>query len=297
MLHRRTVVIATAAVVLLAAACGSGTEPAPSSRESAGARSQNGRVVVLDPGITEVFIELQIVDRMVGRPQYTDHLGPVIDVPVMGTGITPNYEGIVRADPDLILTTSSRGTALRDLENIAPTHNFPWLSVAEVAKGVRAIGSLMDQWTPADALAERIEQGLASTTTPQSPSVLVLLGPPSDNSTELWYAKPISLHGAALEAAGGINAVTQAFDGPPSLSIEGLLKIDPDIILIMTPNATAEYLVQQRAFWKRFPMLTAVKRDRIGFLTGREHFSTGPGVIAFKRALSKQITALTGTTR
>ena len=38
---------------------------------------------------------------------------------------------------------------------------------------------------------------------------------------------------AALEAAGGVNAVTAIFEGPPSLSIEALLKIDPDIILIV----------------------------------------------------------------
>jgi len=125
-----------------------------------------------------------------------------------------------------------------------------------------------------------------------APKVLVLLSPPSASDTELWVIKPNSLHGAALQAAGGQHAIPQAIVGPPTLSIEGLLQIDPDIILVLIADmeTTEQRLTEHRAFWERFGMLKAVKNGRIGFMVGRTHFYTGPGVMDFKSALQAKIT-------
>jgi ABC-type Fe3+-hydroxamate transport system substrate-binding protein len=274
----------TLAVTLSGVACGSTSQREPPKENNADGRPPT-RVVVLDPGMSEVFIHLGLVPTLVGRPQYTDHMPELSGVSVVGTGITPNYEAIVRANPQLILTHATRGKSLSDLNSIAPTRDFTWLSVADVAQDTRTIGQLMGVSTAANVLAEEIEQGLEPKIHAESPTVLMLLGPPSETSTELWYAKRNSLHGAALEAAGGVNAVIQRFEGPPSLSIEALLKIDPDVILVMVPDATPGQLAGHRAFWARLGMLKAVQKQHIGLMTGREHFSTGPRVLRFKEAI------------
>lgn len=268
----------------LCAACAPTAPQAPSGELT--------RVVVLDPGMTEVFIHLDLLDRMVGRPQYTDHLHDFDGIPVVGTGIIPNYEAIVLANPQFIFTHASRGKALKDLQVIAPTENFKWLTVSDVANDTRAIGALMGCAELADHYAAEIESGLAPKLTEQSPRVLMLLGIPSETSTELWYAKRNSLHGAALEAAGGVNAVTAIFEGPPSLSIEALLKIDPDIIVVMAADHTPEQVASHGVFWARLPMLTAVRNGKISFMTGREYFSTGPRVLQFKDALLAELSEL-----
>ena len=250
------------------------------------------RVVVLDPGISEVFIDLNLVDSVVGRPQYTEHLTELAALSVVGTGITPNYEAIVRSQPQFIFTHASRGKALTDLSLIAPTQNFTWLSIEDITRETKLVGSLMGVPKEAAALAERVENAMRSKLTEKSPRVLMLLGAPSKTATELWYAKAASLHGAALEAAGGRNAVAAKYDGPPSLSIEALLEIDPDVIVVLSADATPETVSNQRDFWDNLPMLSAVKNDKIGFLTGREHFSTGPRVVAFQALLEAEVKRL-----
>jgi ABC-type Fe3+-hydroxamate transport system substrate-binding protein len=255
------------------------------------------RVAVIDPGINEVMVVLNLTDRMVGRPAYTDEEASTAHLPVLGTGISPSYEQIVRQGPDLILTThSSRGTVRDNLQKIAPTELLPWLTADEVVQSIRDLGEVLGEPGPAIMLADELAEGLAPSTAPDAPRVLILLGAPTDSNAELWVVKPSSLHGTALLAAGGQHALSEEISGPPTLSIEGLIEVDPDIILVMLSGAGTGPDLQSkyRAFWQRFQMLSAVQTGKIGFLEGKSFFSTGPGILDFKHAVQAEITRLQG---
>ncbi len=269
---------------------GCSAEPAPELKTDASPYAQ--RVAVIDPGVHELLIRLKATGVMVGRPDYTDEFEVTRPLPTLGTGLSPSYEEIVSTGPDLILTThASRGSVLENLRKIAPTPFLPWLTVDEVAQSTRVIGGLIDRASQANELASRLERELAPATSSKSPRVLVLLSPPSASDADLWVIKPNSLHGAALQAAGGRHAIPAEIVGPPTLSIEALLQIDPEIILVLiadlqtAPAKMAEY----QKFWDRFGMLQAVKNGRIGFMVGRTHFYTGPGVMDFKAALQAKL--------
>ncbi len=262
--------------------------PAPAPDLAPGAVQ---RIACLDPGITEVILQLDAASLLVARPSHTGEFDAIAHLPAVGTGITPNYEGIVRARPDLILTSGDRGSVFDDLSAIAPTTALPWLSVADVAGGIRAVGSAVGREAAGEQLAGRVEQGLADRVTPTSPTVLLLIGAPTETHPDLWYIKDNSLHGAALRAAGGKNAISAATMGTASISVERLLKLDPDIVVMMiaNPNATDETLLEHRRFWNRLKQLTAVREDRIHFLVGGEHFYTGPGILRLVEALTNQL--------
>lgn len=254
----------------------------------------HSRLVVLDPGMLEVLVHLDSTDSIVGRPDFSDKWTELSGLPTVGTGLTPNYEQIVRVQPDLILTHGSRGSVMSNLEQIAPTRNLPWLTISDVVEGIRSTATLLSLGEKAERLATDLETGLASTTGPDSPRVLVLLGPPTLTAPDLWYVKPHSIHGAALAAAGGINAITSELDGPPTISIEGMLQVDPEVVLVLISdmNTTEAQVELYREFWLRFPMLQAVKANRLGFMIGNTHFSTGPGVLEFKHALADKLAEL-----
>ena len=251
------------------------------------------RVVSLDPGITETIIALAATDRLVARPDHSEQWPQVADLPSVGTGLTPNYEGIVRAQPDLILTSGSRGAVLSDLQSIAPTRSLPWLTVADVAGGIRVIGEVLGRKESAQQLATQIQQGLRDRVTADSPSVLLLIGGPSAANPDLFYIKADSLHGAALAAGGGRNAVQQKVRGMPSISIERLLDIDPDLILIMLADdeASDDDLRNHRQFWSRLDMLSAVQGERVDFLIGTHLFFIGPGILDLAEAVRTRVEA------
>ena len=70
---------------------------------------------------------------------------------------------------------------------------------------------------------------------------MLLVLTPDPTSGDIWYVKSNSLHGAALHAAGARNAVPEPVDGAPSLSIEALIALNPErIILLSTEPATPE---------------------------------------------------------
>jgi len=249
------------------------------------------RVASLDPGMTELMVHLQVTDVLVARPAYVDRFPEIVHVPAIGTALTPNYEAIVRAQPDYILTSSTRGTTLANLEALAPVRVLPWLTLEEVVASTRWLGRLVDNTPAANALADQLQTTLSVDPPIQGPRVLLLLGAPSEAAPQLWFVKRNSLHGAALHAAGGRNAVDMDVQGPASMSIERLIEIDPTqiIILISTPSASAEDLAGHRAFWDRLKTLQAVKTDRIDFLVGGEHLETGPGILNLVSALARQI--------
>jgi iron complex transport system substrate-binding protein len=267
----------------------------PAAPEHAGAPLAS-RVVSLDPGITETIIALAATDRLVARPDHSEHWPEVAALPSVGTGLTPNYEGIVRAHPDLILTSGSRGAVLSDLQSIAPTRALPWLTVADVAAGIRVIGELLGRKAPGELLAMQIQDGLRDRVSADSPSVLLLIGGPSEANPDLFYIKADSLHGAALAAGGGRNAIQQKVRGMPSISIERLLDIDPDVILIMLADDEASEgdLARHRRFWSRLDMLSAVQNERVDFLIGTHLFFIGPGILELAEAVRSKVEAIGG---
>jgi len=270
-------------------------EPGPPTQSIA---EEAHRVVCLDPGITEVVVRLAAGDKLVARPDHTDEWPQLAELPTVGTGLAPNYEEIVRARPDLIIASGTRGAVLADLASIAPTLSLPWLGLADVAGGIRRIGTALGRTEAGEQLAREVEDGLQPRLSESSPRVLLLISAPSEASPDLWYIKDESLHGAALRAAGGRNAVSRSTSGTPSLAIEALLKLDPDVILILIADdgAGAEALAGHRQFWDRFTMLSAVSNDRIEFLVGGQHFYTGPGILDLVEKIEAKLAAGSETT-
>ncbi|HYP88441.1 MAG TPA: hypothetical protein VEQ59_09810, partial [Polyangiaceae bacterium] len=93
-----------------------------------------------------------------------------------------------------------------------------------------------------------------------------------------------SLHGAALSAAGARNAVDHDVSGLPRLSVEELLKIDPDVVLILAPGATLDQKRKLVQSLSALSPLRAVEKKRIGIVDGNQ--SVGPGILKLVDALS-----------
>ena len=83
----------------------------------------------------------------------------------------------------------------------------------------------------ANALAASFKRGLAPQNTPDSPRLLLVLAGDNLAKGPIWFLQAQSLHGDAIHAAGFNNAVDKPVKGPPSLSIEKLFTVDPDLII------------------------------------------------------------------
>jgi ABC-type Fe3+-hydroxamate transport system substrate-binding protein len=90
--------------------------------------------------------------------------------------------------------------------------------------------------------------------------------------------------------AGYRNAVEEPITGPPVLSLERLLQLSPDAIVVLsalpvTEHERAQWIEQ----WSVFSTLDAVKAEKIAVLGGAQTLSTGPQVLTLPERLREAL--------
>ncbi|NJP69139.1 iron-siderophore ABC transporter substrate-binding protein [Streptomyces spiramenti] len=202
------------------------------------------RVVVLEPVQLDTAIALgvtpvgaAVLDESAGVPAYLGEAGQ--DVRTVGTVPEPNVEKIAALEPDLIIGTESRHSALYDrLETVAPTvfmasQADPWAdNVALVAS------ALNDEAGAEDLLAsyrDRCEEVAETHGTEGSTAQLVR---PRDGILTLYG--PTSFAGSTLECAG---FTTPERDWEESISVdvspERVLDARADLVLVTAADVAA----------------------------------------------------------
>jgi len=245
------------------------------------------RLVSLAPAVTDTLFAIEAGSGLVGVSDYCEPPAAFAKLPRLGTSITPSFEAIARLAPTLIVSEANASTRRRELEAIAPTRLLPWLTLAEIAESTRELGRLTHAEAAAESLARRLLERLDVPEPASGPRVLVVLGEPGPE--ELWFVRKNSLHGAALHAAGGRNAVHTDVLGPPRLSIEGLFALDPDVVLVLTQPNTRSAGERRRAQIARFEALRAVREQRLGLVESDAAFSNGPRILSLVDALRAEL--------
>lgn len=253
-------------------------------------------LVSLSPGITETIVELGAREQLVGISDYCElDLDPrsAQSSPArVGSALTPNYEAIARLRPDLILASEVAGNQLKPLTQLAKTVSLPWLDLSQVTSSIKQLSQLIGKETEGARLVTRLETALSAQPNPTAQRVLWVLDLGDSAQNETWFIRANSLHGAALRAAGARNAVPDAISGQAKLSAEQLLKLDPDVILIVltAQDMSAQDLNAAKArahrHFSRFSPLKAVKNDHIVVLHHAGAMNIGPGVLRLIPALS-----------
>ncbi len=234
-------------------------------------RSGPPRVISLTPSLTDTLFAIGAGRLVVGVSDYCELPPWGRDLPRVGSGITPNFERMARLEPSLLV--GEPGSAMRsELGALGETRWLPWFTLEDVVRGTRELGRLTGHEAEANALARRFEERLGGAPPPDAPRVLVVLGTGFGHSDQWWYARRGCLHDRALGAAGGINAVPDELYGPPNLSLEQLVRIDPDVVML---------LCEEDPIWAESMLVTlrSAIRGKVVLIAGPAVLSTGPKIL------------------
>ena len=257
-----------------------------------GAQSIEGRVtrfVSLSPAITETLFAVGAGPRLVGVSDYCHFPGAVERLPHLGSGYTPRYEAIIALRPTAVFVEQVNAETTRDLAQVLKVEALPWLTLEQVVQSTRRLGAMTDQTSAAERLALQYEQSIRPRVSPSSPRVLLVLAHPPGQLREVWFIRRNSIHGRILEAAGAVNAAKDEVNGPPHLSLEQVLRLDPEgIVILQAAEQGDPRLVED---WMQLGPLTAVRRRRIELIAAPALTIPGPRIIELAQRLSPLIQA------
>jgi ABC-type Fe3+-hydroxamate transport system substrate-binding protein len=228
--------------------------------------------------MTETLIRIGAGPQLIGVSDYCSIPLELVRVRRLGTGLTPTYEALVSSGPTLVLAEDNAGTQRDALAALAPTVTLPWLAPDDIVESVRRLGELTGHGHSATELARRMESRLARRPGPLASRVLLVLGNATPQLDPIWFIRQNSLHGRALEASGVRNALSDAVAGPPMISLERLLTVNPDVIVVLSEQSSAAPLVTNL---RGLSTLDASRRGRVVELRRSGIFSNGPRILEF----------------
>lgn len=239
-------------------------------------RSQ--RIVSLSPALTETLFAIGAGNEVVGVSDYCDYPERARRLPKAGTSITPKFEAIAALKPTVIVTEQAVNARSAELKRLARPVVLPWLSLAQVVSGVRRLGELTGKAPEAQQLASLLERRLKRVPPRDAPRVLLVLGYGDGRLGQVWFIRRNSIHGAALEAAGARNAVDRDVQGQPRLSLEEVIRLDPDAVVVLL-GADGPDPAKVIAAWQAVKPLRAVRDGNVRAIKAPEAFSNGPRIL------------------
>jgi len=240
------------------------------------------RVIAMVPNLAEAVISVGAGDMLVGRceacnvpgmPPYAENVGGVLD---------PDMERVVALKPDLVLLQDTMDELKQKLEAVnLTTAALPLFTMDDVFKSIETVAGLLNKTAEGKKMTTIIKQQLQQTAAKvknrKPVRTLLVVGHDKGSLRELYLAGPGSFLDELLQTAGGVN-VFPAGDVPyPKPSKEEILRLNPDVILVLIHDSVGTPADQQRELelWRELGYLDAVKNERVHLLT--DDFITVPG--------------------
>lgn len=253
------------------------------------------RLLSAAPNVTEVCCALGLVDCLVGRTRYCDHPPAVRGVPSIGALNDLNVEVLLSLKPELILVSGHSRAVTERLARLELRYEpVPDTTLADLFTAIHRIGELTNRPASATRLVTAVRADLDTVTSRwrgRPPvRVLIVAAPLPTPPTPPTAAGPGSFYDDLLRRGGHANVADTGRPFAP-LSLEFILRADPDVIIELVPDEKARPRgdANARAAWAQVGPLKAVRTGRVHALIGGQHFVLGPRIAQTYDALCRAV--------
>lgn len=251
-------------------------------------QAQPKRIVSTFPSATETLFALGVGDRVVGVSTYCRYPPAVLSLPKVGTYTKPDPEKIALLRPDLVIVERTVASLADRLSALGiPYAQVKIESLAEVYSMIQDIGAAAGVPDKAASLNKQIRSRLQSIRSESArrpkPTVLLIVGRTPGLLTNLTAVGPSTYLGELLQIAGGGNAVSATLIPYPHISLETVVRLNPDVILDLSMmGEAAEPRVQEerlRRPWLAHHELAAVRSGNVFGMPSETLVTPGPRVV------------------
>ncbi len=247
------------------------------------------RIVSLAPSVTEMLFAIGAGERVVGVTSFCNYPPEAQAKPKVG-GAFPNLEVVLSLKPTLVLAPRDfiRPDMVAKLDQLKiPLFILETNNIEDVLRHIQTVGRMLGRSEQSDAVAGDLRRRVADVKTRTAgaarPRVFYVL-----NSDPLMTAGPGSFIHQLIELAGGTNVAADAPVAYPRLSLEEVIRQDPQVILF--PVGDEEGIPnEEQQRWLRWPTLAAVKQNRFVRIPSVLLDRPGPRVVDGLEQLAREL--------
>lgn len=247
------------------------------------------RVVSLAPSITEMLFAIGLDEQIVGVTEFCDFPAAAKSKAKVGYS-NPSVEALIALRPELVLAPRDflRPDLQAKLEQLKiPLFFLEAQTVEDILLQIHTLGKMFEKISAANEVTQSMRQRIAEirrkVETPPARRVLYIL-----NSQPLITVGPGSFIHQMIGLAGGINIAAQAGMAYPKLSMEAVLKDDPEVLIF--PSGEVETVPRsEQQQWRRWDSLSAVKQQRFHEVSSNLLNRPGPRVVQALEQLARAI--------
>jgi iron complex transport system substrate-binding protein len=251
------------------------------------------RIVSHVPSITEMLFALGAGDRVVGVSDYCDYPEEAESKTSVGNYFNPSIENIVALEPDLVLT-DGHSECIKQLDELEPPINYMVIDPKDidgVFEDLELLGKVTGTEGEAEELIESMQNSIANVLAlvegAPRPKVLFIID--ATDLTFPWTAGQGSFIDAFITMAGGENVAAGAQAAWVQLSIEEIVNVDPEIIILPAKHGTAftsPETLTEHPVWQG---TTAVKEGSIFIIDDDLVSRSGPRIVQGLEELARII--------
>lgn len=283
-MHRTLFILILNFCILLLFAIGCRKGDPPGSAAQAG--KNYTRIISLAPSITETLFALGLGDRIIGVTKFCKYPPEARKKAQVGGFFDPNYEAVVTLKPDLVILLPEHEQARKYLENLGiatlVVHNRV---ISEILETITVIGKTCGAEKEAEKIVrdirKRIDVVKKKTAGLTKKRVMVSVGRTAGSLDRITIAGQNTFYDELIALAGGTNAYRGYPIPYPEVSGEGMLRLDPEIILDLLPELAVQghSKAAAKSDWNKIHELSAVKNRRVYVLTADYAVIPGPRFI------------------
>lgn len=263
-----------------------------------------GRIVSITPAGTEILFDLGLGDRVAAVTKYCTWPPEAREKPQLGDMMSVSLESLAVLSPDLVVISNMNETLRSQAEKMGyATVSVNQDNFSEICASMLRVGEACGVPETASKRVAGLRESVreisgAAEKSAATPRVLVCVGrDPADTAMKsLYVAGARSFYEDLLEAAGAKNAFER---GVPyaQISMEGLLRTDPDIVLELIGESGMEVTMTTGKIlepWEKITGLRAARDGNIAVIRGDFVLRAGP---RYPKALGAFIRAIHGGER
>lgn len=219
------------------------------------------KIVALSPAVNEIIFALDGGDKIVGNTTYCNFPQASQKIPKVGGYFSPSLEKILALNPDIVIMQDNNAAIGDKLQRLGiRTMLIKIDTIDSIKKAVFNIAKLLNNESKASLIVKKIDKSLASVAgITKNKKILIPIGYHTELSKEIYVAGQNLYFDDIIIASGNANALQSSQKSQPVLNLEKILKVNPDIVIILSPQMREKHLTKEAliAPWLKLPINAA----------------------------------------